>query len=117
MKEKLPEAGKWPRETIKSVFKDPYPKNPMENNKKQHLDTRIAALEKGYSKVRYLGKVYGVSKSVFNEGKSVKVYAEALGNTDFISFNYYKTLSKNTLKPCEMPKTKVLDFLKAYEKL
>ena len=56
----------------------------MEEENEEHLKTAIAALEEGYSKVTYLGQAYGVSKSVFNEGKSVKVYAEALGNTDFI---------------------------------
>jgi peptide-methionine (S)-S-oxide reductase len=64
----------------------------------------------GYSKASYLGKTYGVSRTDFNQGKSIKVYAEELGGKDFISFNFYQT-QQELLKPCEMPLEKVLDFL------
>jgi hypothetical protein len=43
------------------------------------LLNRIRRLPSGYSKVRYKKKVYGVIRSDFNEGKSIKVYAEELG--------------------------------------
>ena len=78
------------------------------------LEKQISKLKTGFSKVHYQGEVYGVSKQIFNQGKSIKVYAEELGGTDFISFNYYSTVSKNPLKPCEMPELKVLDFLENY---
>lgn len=89
----------------------------MTDSERQALEQRISELPMGFSKVQYQGKTYGVSKGFFNQGKSVKVYAEELGGTDFISFNYYTTLSKNALKPCEMPETKVKDFLGGYRKV
>ena len=58
-----------------------------------------------------MGKTYGVSRSDFNQGKSLKVYAEELGGKDFISFNLYLTSEKNLLKACEMPDQKVVDFI------
>lgn len=86
----------------------------MNDSERQTLEKRISKLETGYSKVQYQNRSYGVSKRIFNKGKSVKVYAEELGGTDFISFNYYSTVSKNPLKPCEMPEVKVLHFLENY---
>ena len=75
----------------------------------------LERIPEGYSIGRYLGKRYGISKTVFNQGKSVKLYAEALGDTDFVSLNYYSTQKAGLLKPCEMPKEKVLHFLKNVE--
>ena len=66
----------------------------------------------GYSVGIYKDKKYGITKSIFNNGKSIKVYAEELGGNDFISLNYYITDKKEWLKPCEMPEQKVIDFLK-----
>ncbi len=75
---------------------------------------RICNLPKGYSKVRYLGSTYGVTRTDFNQGKSIKLYAEDLAGTNFISCNYYSG-AKNALKPCEMPAEKVVHFLENYE--
>lgn len=66
----------------------------------------------GYSEVLYQGKKYSVTRKDFNNGKSTKVFAEELGGTDFISFNWYLTQKGEQFKPCEMPKEKVIDFLK-----
>lgn len=65
----------------------------------------------GTSKVKAFGRTYSVSRSEFNNGNSIKVYAEELGGSDFISFNYYITQSTTLLKPCEMPQDKVMAFL------
>lgn len=65
----------------------------------------------GYSMVRYDLKRYGVTRTDFNSGKSIKLYAEELGGNDFISLNYYVTATSELLKPCEMPQEKVVDFL------
>ncbi|WP_394748227.1 peptide methionine sulfoxide reductase [Spongiimicrobium salis] len=86
----------------------------MQDSERHALEHHISRLPLGFSKVQYQGKTYGVSKRLFNQGKSVKVYAEELGGTDFISFNYYTTLSQNALKPCEMPEAKVKEFLAGY---
>ena len=60
-------------------------------------------------------KKYGVTKQEFNKGSSIKIYGEELGGKDFLSSNYYITNTTESLKPCEMPEQKVIDFLKGYE--
>ncbi len=72
----------------------------------------INKISEGYSEGIYFEKKYGITKTKFNDGKSFKIYGEELGGTDFISLNYYLTSTKNLLKPCEMPKQKVIHFLK-----
>lgn len=72
----------------------------------------ILKIPLGYSEVDYNNRRYGMTRADFNDGKSLKVYAEELGGTDFISFNYYITTKDEYLKPCEMPEQKVLDFLR-----
>ena len=77
---------------------------------------RIQLLKPGYQVVIYRGKKYGVTRTDFNKGKSIKVYAEELGGSDFISLNFYMLNSGDRLKPCEMLEEKVLDFLTKYER-
>ncbi len=72
---------------------------------------RIMLLPKGYSEVIFQDKKYGITRTDFNKGKSIKIYAEELAGNDFISLNYYITSDKELLKPCEMPDEKVLQFL------
>lgn len=66
----------------------------------------------GYSMVHYNNKKYGVTRTDFNRGKSIKLYAEELGGNDFISLNYYITAKAERLIPCEMPAEKVIDFIR-----
>lgn len=80
--------------------------------KDNHILNVIEKLPEGYSEGIYQIKKYGITKSVFNSGKSFKIYAEELQGNNFISLNYYVTSSKELLKPCEMPERKVIDFLK-----
>lgn len=72
----------------------------------------IIKIPLGYSEVYYNNRKYGLTRTDFNDGKSIKVFAAELGGTDFISFNYYLTTQKEYLKPCEMPEQKVIDFLR-----
>ena len=72
----------------------------------------LGNIAKGYSEGIYNNKKYGITKTIFNNGKSIKLYAEELGGNDFISLNYYITGDKDLLKPCEMPEAKVMDFVK-----
>lgn len=65
----------------------------------------------GYSIVHYDNKKYGVTRTDFNRGKSIKLYAEELGGNDFISLNYYITVKAEKLISCEMPDQKVIDFI------
>ncbi|PTX63960.1 hypothetical protein C8N46_101570 [Kordia periserrulae] len=75
----------------------------------------IQKLPNGYCEVRYNNAKYSVTKSVFNNEKSYKIYASELGGKNFISLNYYCTSQREILKPCEMPVTKVVHFLENYE--
>ena len=72
----------------------------------------IDTIPLGYSEGIYETQKYGITKSIFNKGKSIKIYAEELGATNFISLNYYITSKKDLIKPCEMSKQKVIHFLK-----
>ena len=74
----------------------------------------IKLLPIGYSEVFFENVKYGVSRTDYNGGKSIKIYAEELGGINFISLNYYLTTKTEFLKPCEMPKEKVINFLKNY---
>lgn len=78
---------------------------------------KIKTLPIGYSEVEYGNKKYGVTRSDFNNGKSFKVFAKALGGTDVISLNYYITKQSELLKPCEMPDKKVIHFLNHYKRI
>ncbi len=83
----------------------------VEKEKVKWLEVITTELPIGYSKGDYQGRIYGITKSAFNTGKSFKVYAEELGGTDFISLNLYLTNEGAVLKPCEMPEQKVKSFL------
>ena len=57
------------------------------------MKTLLNAIAEGYSEGIYNNKKYGITKTIFNKGKSIKLYAEELGGNDFISLNYYITKS------------------------
>ena len=71
----------------------------------------------GYSEGHFRGARYGISKIIFNNGRSAKIFAEELGGNDFISLNFYQTQKEELLKPCEMPEEKVVAFLREVELL
>ena len=71
----------------------------------------ISAIPTGYSEAMYNGKKYGMSRTDFAGERSTKVYAEELGGSDHLSFNFYRTGKRVLLRTCEMPEQKVLDFL------
>lgn len=75
----------------------------------------IDRLPLGYSEGWYQGVKYGITKTVFNSGRSSKVFARELGGNGFISLNLYETSQQTILKPCEMPEAKVIAFLKKVE--
>ncbi|CAA0192183.1 peptide methionine sulfoxide reductase [Tenacibaculum maritimum] len=68
-------------------------------------------IKEGFSEGVYENKKYGITKTTFNQGKSIKLYAKELGGNNFISLNYYITKENEFLKPCEMPTQKVITFL------
>jgi len=73
---------------------------------------QIKKLPEGYSEGIYNSRKYGLTKTTFNKGKSIKLYGDELGGSDFVSLNYYITKDKELLKPCEMPEQKVIHFIK-----
>ncbi len=54
---------------------------------------------------------YIASKSTFNAGRSIKLFAEALAGRDTISLNLYHLASGPRLYPCEMSSAKVVAFV------
>ena len=72
---------------------------------------KLLALPNGANDVCYLGKRYLLRKETLLGGKLLKVYAEELGSTDVVSGNYYPSIKKGLLKPCEMSDRKVIDFV------
>ena len=77
--------------------------NPFQN--------KLLSLANGSYDVLYNNKRYLLSKQTQLEGKLIKVYAQELGANDFISLNYYTNIRDGLLKPCEMPKSKVIAFI------
>lgn len=72
---------------------------------------KLLELNNGSYDVIYGNKRYLLSKQTLLKGKLIKLYAEELGNINFISLNYYVSIDDGLLKPCEMPKEKVIDFV------
>jgi peptide-methionine (S)-S-oxide reductase len=72
----------------------------------------ILRIREGFSTGIYTDKKYSITKEIFNNGKSFKIFAKELQGTNFISLNYYITSKNEFLKPCEMPQEKVIHFLK-----
>ena len=78
---------------------------------KQLFHTKLQDIEDGSYDVFYEDKRYLLSKQTQLKGKLIKLYAKELGDNDFISLNYYTEIGDGLLKPCEMPETKVIDFV------
>ena len=68
-------------------------------------------VNEGYSEGYFNSKKYGMTKTTFNDGKSIKFYAEELGGNDLVSLNYFITCGKELLNSCEMDAQKVIRFL------
>ncbi|QLE01191.1 peptide methionine sulfoxide reductase [Galbibacter sp. BG1] len=81
------------------------------------ISEKIKNIPLGYSEVVYQNKKYGISRSDFNSGKSIKIFAKELGGNDFISLNFYETNNGEILKPCEMPEEKVIHFLNNFKNI
>ena len=72
---------------------------------------RLCNFPDGASYVHYNGRRYLLRKEALLEGRLIKLYAEALGDNDIVSGNYYTTLKNGLLKPCEMSDEKVISFV------
>lgn len=71
----------------------------------------LAALPIGTFRGTAAGRRYVVTKSMFSQGRSIKLVAEELGGADYISLNWYDLAAGGRLKPCEMPAAKVTEFV------
>ena len=74
----------------------------------------LRAIPVGTSTGRLDGKRYTATRSDFNAGRSIKLVAEALDGSDYISLNFYDLGSGAQLAPCEMPARKVVAFVMNY---
>ncbi|WP_375228931.1 hypothetical protein [Roseobacter sp. S98] len=74
----------------------------------------LAALPSGTTTGTAGGKRYVATKTLFNAGRSVKLVAEELGGSDYISLNFYMLENSGRLRPCEMSSKKVTDFVLAF---
>ena len=74
----------------------------------------LAKLPTGYSRGSYCGGSWGVTVERSADGRRVKLYGEALGGDDHVSFNLYHAGGQPRLKPCEMPAEKVIAFVTGF---
>ena len=77
----------------------------------EEIVRRLDQIPAGSSEAFYRNRRYLVTKQLFNGGLSVKLYAEAPGDGDFISLNHYRTHTGDHLRPCEMTTEKVIHFI------
>lgn len=75
----------------------------------------LEALPQGMVNGRYDGRRYSATKSLFNDGRSLKLVAEELGGRDYISLNLYRLASGARLYPCEMSGEKVVNFVLGFQ--
>ncbi|WP_456451067.1 hypothetical protein [Hydrogenimonas sp.] len=71
---------------------------------------RLKAFPDGASEATYRSRRWLVRKETRLDGRLIKLYAEELGGSDFVSLNYYEA-KRPLLKPCEMAKEKVVAFI------
>jgi len=72
---------------------------------------RLLTLDNGAYDVLFENRRYLLRKETLLGGRLIKLYAEELGGSDFISLNYYPLTLNGLLKPCEMPENKVIAFI------
>jgi hypothetical protein len=76
----------------------------------------LARISEGYCEGASGGRRYRVEKTLYADGRSLKLVAWELGGTDYISLNLYRLSGgRDMLKPCEMPEAKVRAFVLGFE--
>ena len=79
------------------------------------FDVALATIPTGYGEGYYSGRRYGTTVKRSDDGRRTSLFAEELAGTDKISFNLFKLgPGRLLLKPCEMPESKVIDFVLGY---
>ena len=82
----------------------------MKNLNTSFFHERLLSFADGAYDVIFDDRRYLFRKETHLDSKLIKVYAEELGDINFISLNYPQT-ADGLLKPCEMPDEKVIDFI------
>lgn len=76
----------------------------------------FARLRDGYSEGRFNGRRWSATVKRSADGRRAWLFAEELGGTDIVSFNWYAPGQGNgVLKPCEMSSSKVTQFVLMFE--
>lgn len=78
------------------------------------LDQLLARLPEGASEALLEGRRWATTKVTAAGGRAVRLYAEELGGTTYVSANAYVVGGQWQLKPCEMPEERVLTFLRGF---
>jgi hypothetical protein len=79
------------------------------------LAALVDRVPEGWTGVEFAGRRYGLTRTTHGDGRSASIFAEQLGGTDVVSANFYRTSAGDVLRPCEMPVTTVLDFLRRWQ--
>ena len=83
----------------------------MNNLYRSSFHQRLLSFDEGAFDLLFDNRRYLFRKETHLSGRLIKVYAEELGGTNFISLNYYPQILNGLLKPCEMPDKKVIAFI------
>ena len=76
---------------------------------------RFLALPEGHGRGRYAGRRYATAVARSADGRRHRLFAEELGGADRVSLNLFLTEGGRVLlRPCEMPESKVVDFVLGY---
>jgi len=83
-----------------------------EPDKTPGLHALVERVPVGWTLVGYDGRSWGLTRADRAEGGTTTIYAEQLGGPAFVSANVWHTGGGDVLRPCEMPREDVLDFLR-----
>ena len=82
----------------------------------QEFLERLKNLPHGYSRGKFESRVYGVTVNRSPDNRRMNLFAEDLSGSDIVSFNlYFLNDGQPILKPCEMSRQKVVDFVLNFE--
>lgn len=79
------------------------------------FEAALRAIPSGTSRGHAGNTCYTVTRSDFNQGRSIKLVAEALDASDYVSLNFYDLKRGGQLAACEMPHEKVISFVLHYK--
>jgi hypothetical protein len=78
------------------------------------LTELVERVPEGWTPVDYDGRRWGLSRTTHVDGRSVSLFAEELGGTRVVSANVLRAATGDLLRPCEMPASTVLAFLRGW---